>query len=45
MKLKLDLYKADSEKLIDTIYIPGDDITEKLQDLNAKRAEKGLPPV
>lgn len=45
MKLKLDLYKAESNKLIETIYLPGDDITEKLQDLNAKRAEKGLPPV
>lgn len=45
LKLDLNLYKAESEKLVDTIYIPGDDITEKLQDLNAKRAERGLPPV
>lgn len=45
MKMKLDMCKADAEKLVDTIYIPDGNVTEKLQDLNAKRAEKGLPPV
>ena len=45
MKTKLELHNAEHNQIIETLYIPGGDITEKLQDLNAKRAEKGLPPV